>query len=91
MTRDYNSVIIWHKGISGENEFYEWAAGNEEAIIHALKLADKLTGEPSEGMSKEGAVSGLEIAANPENINCPLAHMFKAMIAAAQKEVEDGN
>ena len=61
-------------------------AGNEEAreaILHAIKLADKVTGEPSDGMLLSSADAG-DCNSKREAIT-----IFKAMIKAVQKEIED--
>ena len=57
-------------------------------LLHALSLAEKVTGEPSEEMKAEGARYGLNsIVTTWPNL---AAGYFKAMIAQAQKEIEDG-
>lgn len=56
-------------------------------LAHALKLADKVTGEPSEGMSDTGKYVMKGSAEDSERQQAHSA--FKAMIAKAQKDIED--
>jgi len=74
-----NDEEKWNALIAG---YYTWIINNEETILHAFKLADKVTGEVSEGMLKKGY----------EPFTCMIepyiGRAFKAMIAQAQKEIE---
>jgi hypothetical protein len=83
-----NDEEKWNALMAG---YYTWIINNEETILHALKLTDKVTGEPSEEMCKEGDKTlGC-------NLPCTVADIednrkaFKAMIAQARKEIEDEN
>lgn len=63
-----------------------------EIIIHALKLADKVTGDPTEGM--ESAAVDQAFKGNVrlskevfEGMRSNASRDFKAMIAQAEKEI----
>ena len=77
MTHDYKAALkmIEDFGATTTNEQYR-------AVIHALKLADKVTGEPSEGMLNSD-FQELEMDDYCAGI------VFKAMIAQAQREIEE--
>lgn len=105
MTHDFKAAIDFLPVIL---DAYEDAAGEPidatfdetpvedliNTIIHALKLADKVTGEPSYGMANVGKWSSFERCEgdeeleeySPDNDEC--SEIFKAMIAQAQKEIE---
>lgn len=59
-----------------------------EAILHALRLAKKVTGEPSEGMIEEGDKHTSKAWAKGYEADCEA--IYAAMISQAQKEIEDG-
>jgi hypothetical protein len=58
-----------------------------ETILHALKLADKVTGEPSKKMIKGGCYINYAEIPTEESA---AKEVFKAMIQTAQKEITDG-
>src|SRR4051812_11093315 len=64
-----------------------WNKKSIPAIIHALKLAQKVTGEPSVGMALEGCkVIGGEPVCYQDVGDMKIE--FKAMITQACKEIE---
>jgi hypothetical protein len=79
----------WHDDMQHEGQ--PWLKKHLSTIIHALKLVEKLTGEPSEGMliacdaSLDMPEFAMTIIDAEQHRNA-----FKAMIAQAQKEIEDG-
>jgi hypothetical protein len=62
-----------------------------DEVLNALKLADKVTGEPSDGMIAEGQYAYQEAGERGEGYTACDAAQFKAMIAQAQKEIDDEN
>jgi hypothetical protein len=68
-----------------------------ETILHALKLADKVTGEPNSSMVKSGESESLRLyydTMRNDNLHTRAAcafNVFKAMIQTAQKEIADEN
>jgi hypothetical protein len=64
-----------------DSEGFAYGVDIEHTIRHALKLADKVTGEPSVGMESEW----LKVWRSTRR----LLPAHKAMIAKAQKEIED--
>lgn len=52
---DYKAALAELPPVGSGNGSYDiWARKNEDAIIHALKAADKMMQEPSEGMFEAG-------------------------------------
>jgi tRNA-binding EMAP/Myf-like protein len=77
---DYKSAIEWVESIPVKHPQQIEA---KQAALHAIKLADKVTGEPSDGMLLSSADAG-DCNSKREAIT-----IFKAMIKAVQKEIED--
>jgi len=88
MTHDYKSALENFKGYAPYLDLYD---STEAAILHALKLADKVTGEPSEGMLSEGFASHDFMAKSHKEIMRHCGKIFKAMIAKQLKEIDDAN
>lgn len=65
----------------------------KKTIIHALKLAAVVTGEPTVSMCDEGEITAIELAGDdlylaesaPDSEDC--GYIFKAMIAQAEKGI----
>ncbi len=85
MKNDYKDARKWldeaFKGDYGVND-------PVNVIRHALSLADKLKGEPSEAMCIAGDKSlGINLPATHQDI-VDNANAFKAMVAQAELELE---
>jgi len=88
---DYKSALEWfewHVTSNGyRNTMYE------NTIKYALRLAEKLTGEPSEGMVDEGMAENIDYNSGTEfsPINSEeAAGVFTAMVNRALQEIEGG-
>lgn len=92
---EINSVIARHAENQTNNKgcYDEWSQKQEKylsylsdakTIIHALKLADKVKGAPSEGMRE----AAFEYGDKAGIFNETVEGKFKAMINQAQKEIE---
>ena len=87
MTRDYKNshdVLLnhqkWRKGcdFTPPTNSKQLSEAIDDAL-YALKLAEKVTGEPSEGM----------VDVYDNDFARSISENFKAMITQAQKEIED--
>lgn len=82
MTEEYDyAYCIEEMPRPGLDEPWHWYVSNYEAIRHALKLAEKVTGEPSDSMWESGYSAG--------DGDTAAKAIFKAMITQAQKEIDD--
>jgi len=85
---DYLKTFDGGKSIpDADNSIYAFSRDEIATIRHALKLADKVTGEPSEGMIEEGEVLATVMLYVVGKIDVSL--ICRAMIAKAQEEIED--
>lgn len=56
MTHDYKAALeCYNSGFDGDPDFLEFAHG--KTIRHALLIADRVMGEPSEGALAKGTIS----------------------------------
>ena len=75
-----------------QNSAFRWAKPVEyDAIIFALRIADKLMQEPSPAMIDEGHGVYPEDYYTSEDENSTMGDVFKAMRDQMLKELEDGN
>jgi hypothetical protein len=80
MKYDYKAAL---ENFEGYAPYYDLYDSTEKAIIHALKLAEKVTGEPTEGMVK-AACNHFRATADAR-----FEEAYKVMTHQAKKEIED--
>jgi len=74
--------------IYDDGDCYRFIQRYNSEILHALRLADKVTGEPSKEMLGSGFNSWNFIAdTHAQHLLC-VRTVFEAMIATAQKEIQ---
>jgi hypothetical protein len=97
MKHDYKAAYEWFEFVQTANreEFIRYGVKHpdqikrKDAIFHALKLAKKVTGEPSPEMISEVVYTEIEEQQKFKSFQLTYTDIFKAMVAQAQKEIKD--
>lgn len=82
MTHDYKAA---KKAIEKLGHLFDLSSERWSAVIHALALADKLTGEPSDGTVDAGS----DCICQAYDCYCNQTEIFKAMVKQAELEIEE--